>query len=190
MPVNTKQSPQQSAGRRTLRRVLAVAGLIALTTVVAGCAGKNKDDLIAYVKSVKARKAGHIAPLPEFKSYEVYAYKPDGLRDPFKPSEKATIHAGAGKGGPRPDQHRNKEPLEAFPLDGLKYVGLLQKGKTTWAIVTAPDGFVYQVQVGNYMGQNYGRVTKITAGEIDIRELVPSGVGGWVERKAVLALTE
>ncbi len=191
MSFDTEQNVVRFAQKYAKRKVLALVVLTAFLSTLGGCAAKNQNDLVAYVNAVKARKAGHIAPLPEFKSYESFAYQPNHLRDPFAPSKaEASIVAGSGKGGPRPNETRNKEPLEAFPLDALKYVGLLEKDKTVWAIITAPDGFVYRIQVGNYMGQNYGRVTRITDGQIDIRELVPNGMGGWVERNAKLALTE
>lgn len=182
---------ESTVGRRRFY-AFSVLVLFAAMSVLGGCASNNQSDLAAYVKQIKSRKAGHIPPLPEFKSYESYSYNPEKLRDPFKPgTTEASIHAaGSSKGGPEPNLSRNKEPLEAFPLDSLKYVGVLQKGDTMWGIITAPDGFVYRVQVGNYMGQNYGRVLKITASQIDIRELVSNSAGGWTEQKAVLALTE
>ena len=48
----------------------------------------------------------------------------------------------------------------------------------------------YQVRVGSYIGQNYGRITKITENSIQLREIVQDGVGEWIERDAVLELQE
>lgn len=167
---------------------VAVIGVLGLT----GCASDDKSDLMNYVNEVKSRPAGRITPLPEFKGYESYTYKPEGLRDPFKAgSEEAYLEAAGGQGdGMQPDLTRNKEPLESFPLDALQYVGHLEQGGKMWAIVTAPDGYVYRVQEGNYLGQNYGRIIGIGESQIDVRELVSNGLGGWTERDAVLAIAE
>jgi type IV pilus assembly protein PilP len=40
------------------------------------------------------------------------------------------------------------------------------------------------------MGQNYGRVTRITETEIALREIVQDAIGEWIERTSTLALQE
>ncbi len=174
-----------------------VAGIIKLFVVVlassmlVACASDNKDDLLRYVKSVKSKKAGRIAPLPEFKTYESFSYHAGELRDPFDPfedkGEEKVVDTGIGL---RPDVTRHKEALEDFPLDTLHFVGHLERGGNTWAIVTAPDGLVYRVKTGNYVGQNHGKINMISESRIDIVEIVPDGMGGWIEREAALSLTE
>lgn len=168
------------------------AVVLATVTLLAGCSSNEHKDLEAYVAQVKARKAGRIKPLPEFKSYETFVYKPADRRDPFEPfKEEATVTQAHDNGaGPRPDLHRHKEALESFPLDGLKFVGTMERKGHEWAIVSAPDKLVYRVKVGNHIGQNYGEIKKITEDKISIREIVPNGLGGWVERDAALALVE
>jgi len=177
---------QRVGGRRNVLLACFVAAVM-----LAGCSSSDQNDLQAYVKEVKARKAGRIAPLPEVKSYESYTYNSKDLRDPFKlGKEEANLQTGATAGGPQPDLTRNKEPLESFPLDTLHYVGHIERDGETWAIITAPDGFVYRVQEGNYIGQNLGRITSIGESDIVIKEIVSNGLGGWVERDATLSLTE
>jgi len=173
------------------RRVCAYAAMSIGVLGLAGCASDDRSDLMNYVNEVKSRPAGRITPLPEFKGYESYAYKSEGLRDPFKAgSEEAYLEAAGAQDGLQPDITRNKEPLEGFPLDALKYVGHLEQAGKMWAIVTAPDGYVYRVQEGNYLGQNYGRIIGVGESQIDVRELVSNGLGGWTERDAVLAIAE
>lgn len=159
---------------------------------IAGCASENTDDLRRYVESVKARKTASIAPLPDFKTYETYAYSSSGMRDPFQPmkdDDEASDIDELGE-GLRPDLSRHKEALEAFPLDTLHFVGDLEKGDQKWVIITAPDGLVYRVSQGNYLGQNHGKITEITESRISIMEIIPDGIGGWIERQAALGLTE
>ena len=52
------------------------------------------------------------------------------------------------------------------------------------------DSLLYQVKPGAYLGQNYGRVTKISETEVVMREIVQDAVGEWIERVATLQLQE
>jgi len=158
--------------------------------VLTACAGESHGDLADYVNEVKARKAGRIPPLPEVKSYEAYQYNKTDLRDPFKAAVVEAVTDSLTGAGLQPDVERNREPLEAFPLDSLRFVGHLEREGRVWAVVTAPDSLVYRVEEGNYMGQNFGRISLITESRIDLREIVPDGLGGWIERDASLMLEE
>jgi type IV pilus assembly protein PilP len=86
--------------------------------------------------------------------------------------------------------NRRKEPLEDFPLDSLKMVGTLSRGKQTWGIIQTTDGAVYRVQKGNHLGQNFGRITRVTDDKIDLVELIQGAMGEWVEREASIAIQE
>ncbi len=167
-----------------------ILGLVVFGTVfgLTGCAGSaGHADLEQFVTQVKARKGGRIAPVPEFKMYEGFQYSAFERRDPFTRAETNTEQALASDNGISPDQDRHKEPLEEFPLDTLKFAGHLEKQAEHWAIITAPDGLVHRVQVGNHLGHNYGRITNVTETRIELVEIVPDGIGGWVERQAALA---
>jgi len=163
-------------------------------SILVACSAGSFDDLNSYIKSVKARPAARIAPLPEFKTYETFAYSASELRDPFKmfedEAEVAKPVTVTKSSGPQPDLNRNKETLEQYPLDTLRFVGQLERDGKTWAIVTSPDSLVHRVKVGNYIGKNFGRITKITEQKIEISELVTDGMGGWIERKAALSIGE
>ena len=86
------------------------------------------------------------------------------------------------------ERHR-KQPLEAYPLDSLSYVGMLNKNGLTVALIKVND-LLYQVRVGDFMGQNYGRITAITEGQLTLREVIQDNVGEWVERDTTLNLQE
>lgn len=90
----------------------------------------------------------------------------------------------------RPDSKRNREFLEQFSLDTLKMVGTLNLGGQNYGLVQTKDGLVHRVVPGNYMGQADGRINKISPSKIDLTEIVPDGLGGYIERPAALALTE
>ena len=162
---------------------------IALATLgmifgLAACS--SQGDLHEWVAQVKARKGAPLPALPVVKTFETFIYQDQDKRDPFEP---APPQAGSANTlGPHPDQNRPREPLEAFPLDSLKMVGTIGAKGNVEALIRDPQGVIHQVHVGDYMGQNYGHVTQVTAGEIDLVELVPNGSGGWMERDASVAL--
>lgn len=172
-----------------MSRMKLLAPLLAtlLSVALAGCYG-GLGDLEQYVGDVKKRKTTKIEPIPQMKPYQAFAYVSDDRRDPFLPT--APTHAGTGSDNVRPDVNRNREPLEEFPLDALKMVGIIQFNGRTYAMVSAPDGVVHRVTAGDHLGQNYGKIEKIDATEISLTEIIPDGFGGWVERSAVLAQAE
>jgi len=120
--------------------------------------------------------------------YEPVPYDAGNILDPFK-AAKMGPQEKKGGGGFRPDLDRPKEPLELHPLETLKYVGVMTKKKVSYGIVQA-DSTLYQVKIGNYMGQNFGVVVDISESEITLRELVQDSAGDWVERTSTLLLQE
>lgn len=173
-------------------RLFGVSGL-AMALALTGCASDDYSDLSAYVAEVKAKPKRTIPPLPEIKVVEPYIFKPDGLRDPFKPmqrsedSEEEVVAFGVGI---RPDRTRHKEELEAFSLDTLRMVGTFSMKSKLWGLVTAGDGTIHRVQVGNYMGKNDGKIIRIVDDRIELMEIVPDKPGTWREKQTSLALVE
>lgn len=167
-------------------RIAIALATFAMMLGLTACSGQT--DLHEWVNQVKARKGAPLPALPVVKTFETYLYQDQDKRDPFEP---APPQAGSqSAAGPHPDQDRPREPLESFPLDSLKMVGTIGAKGGIEALVKDPQGVIHQVRVGEYMGQNYGHVTHVTEGEIDLTELVPNGSGGWMERDATVALGE
>ena len=164
-----------------------------LFLLMTGCSNDDFSDLTKYIQEVKAKPKGAIEPLPEIKVVEPFVFKPDGLRDPFQPVEKNNdISAidNSGANGIKPDTERRKEELEAYSLDTLRMVGTLTNAKGLWGLVKAKDGTIHRVQVGNHMGQNYGKIIRILEDKIELMEIVPDKPGTWREQQASLALAE
>jgi type IV pilus assembly protein PilP len=167
------------------------AGL--LTAMLVACGGSNTEDLRSYVDSVKAQQHAHIDPLPEFTPYETHLYQATGDRDPFTPPVYSAPKSSVAQGnttGIAPDFNRPREPLESEPLDSLRMVGTLERNGNSWALVRMSDSTIYRVKPGNYLGQNYGKIINISESEVEVSEIVPDGLGGWMERQAALALSE
>jgi len=168
-------------------------GLIVVAVVVATLAGcdAQQDDLNRYIAEVKARPATPIPPIPAVRTYTPYKY--EGLlgRDPFRQSTSEGVDqvaAGGTAKGPRPDLQRPREYLERFELDTLVMVGTFSKESSDWVLIKDPDGVVHRVAVGNYMGKNHGKVSKISNDEVQLSEFIADGVGGWLVRDASMAL--
>lgn len=157
-----------------------LAGLVA-----AGCSG-GQSDLQKWITDTKKKPGGRIQPLPEVKPYESYMYGDANMRSPFQP-----LGPNVGnQASLRPSTRRNREFLEGFSLDTLKMVGTFKVGSSFYGLVQSKDGLVHKVQPGNYLGQNDGKVTEITGSKISLVEIIPDGLGGYIERPASLALTD
>lgn len=162
--------------------------MVAAALVLAGCT-RGMSDLRNWVAQEKAKKGAPIQPLPVIKTFETFKYNDQNLRDPFSPSN-AELRTETATSGPRPDANRAREPLEMFALDSLKMVGTIGVAAKMEALIKDPGGVIHRVHVNDYMGQNYGRITAISAGHVDLVELVSNGNGGWMERPASIALGE
>lgn len=166
-----------------VRRILTAAGL-ACTLALAGC-GDGLDDLRAEIDRAKERPGGRIQPLPEVQPYVSHEYQMADRRSPFLQSL-----AGENPSGPRPDVQRPREYLEQFPLDTLKMVGTLRMTRGQYGLVQTRDGMIHRVLPGNHLGQNDGRVMSVNDARITLVEIVPDGLGGYIERPAALALAD
>jgi type IV pilus assembly protein PilP len=169
--------------KRTSRAALVCAVLAGL--VAAGCSG-GQSDLQKWIAATKKKPGGRIQPLPEVKPYESFVYGDANMRSPFQP-----VGPNAGnQASLRPNSRRNREFLEGFSLDTLKMVGTFKVGSSFYGLVQSKDGLVHKVQPGNYLGQNDGKITEITGSRISLVEIIPDGLGGYIERPASLALTD
>ncbi|MBB72340.1 MAG: pilus assembly protein PilP [Legionellales bacterium] len=162
---------------------LAVSIMIAL--LLSGCGGHSQKvkELQKYMEEVKSRPTKQVEPIPDIAEFQKFAYQAGNLRSPFKPPE--ITPEGSQY---QPDINRQKEKLEAFPLDALRMVGTLNQQNKVWALISAPDGAVYRVTLGSHMGQNYGEVMKITKDKVYLKETVPNNVGGWKKRDITMSL--
>lgn len=156
---------------------------------ISGC-GEQHSDLRQWVKDSDNLPRGRIPPLPEVQPYEPFVYNAFDVADPFRPRAIEPSKAAAGAGGLQPDFNRRKEPLEAYPLEALQMVGTLQQQKVMHALIRTPDKSLFRVRAGNYLGQNFGRITAISEASITLKEIVQDSGGSWEEREQALQLLE
>jgi type IV pilus assembly protein PilP len=172
---------------------------IALMTVsvlaIAGCGMSGEDELRQWMAEQKAQTRPRVAPIPEPKQFKPESYSQESTVEPFSKTKltqalmRDSAQAASNAALVAPELARRKEPLEAFPLDSMALVGNIMKAGQPVALVRV-DSLLYQVRLGNYLGQNYGKVTKIDETEVTLREIVQDAVGEWIERTATLQLQE
>lgn len=155
-----------------------------LLALAAGCSSRD-GDLERFIEQTKQEQPGGVEPLPEVKPYDTFTYTAQALRSPFVPGGSGETSASV-----RPDTGRNREFLEQFSLDTLQMTGTLRMQGRNYGLVKTRDGKVYRVLPGNFLGQNEGRITAIEPSRISITEIVPDGLGGFMERAAALSLNE
>jgi type IV pilus assembly protein PilP len=172
-----------------VNRLFHASTLLAVLSL-AGCGSGEFEDLNRFVEESKQGLRGRVEPLPELKQFEPFAYNAFELPDPFKPRKLEAVEL-VGGGGPVPDVNRRKEALEAFPLESLKMVGTIERRGVRHALIMTPDGNLYRIKVGNYMGQNFGVVTAVSETAVSLREVIQDPAsGGWSERPTSLQLLE
>jgi len=164
--------------------------LLASLLLLSACSSDEHQDVKEWMKDASKDIKGRVLPLPEIKPFPIVSYDASDLPNPFSPSKFEPDKKAEGSGGGiKPNFNRFREPLEAYPLESLKMVGLLKQEKMTNAIIRA-DNKAYLVKIGNYLGQNFGMIVDITDSEVQLKELVQDSSGDWVERPSSLQLQE
>ncbi|HEX5126332.1 MAG TPA: pilus assembly protein PilP [Rhodocyclaceae bacterium] len=162
--------------------------IIAACLCLTACGGDEHQDLKDWMAKESVGLRGRVPPLPQLKTFPVVDYDNGDLPSPFDPVKlEPDKHAGGGAN--RPDTNRRREPLEAFPLESLKMVGMMLMDGKPVALIQA-DKTIYQGRVGNYLGQNFGVITKITDSDLTLKELIEDANGDWVERVSSMQLQE
>jgi type IV pilus assembly protein PilP len=162
----------------------------------------GRDSVKEQVRQIKSRNVTKIEELPVLPAYQQVSYNSGNLQDPFflpankiiskQPTSRPTrkIETVKGVQKKRPDYDRPREYLENYSLDSLTMVGTLKKSGEMWALIVDKSGIIHKVRIGNYLGQNSGKITDITEERIAIKELVPDSEGGWTTREANVGLKQ
>lgn len=169
--------------------------LIGFSLALAGCGPTGEDELRMWMADQRANTKPSVTPLTEPKKFVPESYAQDGAIEPFnqvrltQALRRDSTQVASNAALIAPEMARRKEPLEAFPLDSMAMVGSLNKEGAPTALLKV-DNLIYQVKVGGYLGQNYGKITKITENSIQLREIAQDATGDWIERAASLDLQE
>lgn len=160
--------------------------------LLAACGASQDDDLTKFMQEADQTMVAPVEPLPEVQGFSPRQYNADGvLHDPFVPRKAAVQNSN------QPDLTRPKEPLEAYPLENLKFVGVLSKKNSIFAAIQTPDNMVYQVKPGSHLGEKFGVVTALIENrqtlkyELKVKETVQDPVSGeWSQQMTILELQE
>lgn len=171
-----------------------VLTLVPLVAAVAGCGWGSQSELQQWMTEVRQTIKPNVQPVPEPKQFTPQAYDSKAMVDPFD-GQKILMavarqqQARASASAIKPDLDRRRETLEGFPLDQVRMVGMMRQSGTNVALLES-NGTTHMVRVGNYVGQNFGLITRISETEVQLKEIVQDAAGEWVERPARLELQE
>jgi type IV pilus assembly protein PilP len=162
--------------------------------MLVACSGSDHEDLKEWITQNSKDLRGAVKKLPDVLAYQAVAYDVEALIDPFKAGKiepESKNKQGEGKGGEyQPDfdaRDLRNNILEKYPLESLKMIGTLNVNNRPMAVIQVEDK-VKQVRVGEYVGLDFGMVTRITDKDIELRELIQDAAGDWSERNSTLHL--
>lgn len=169
------------------RALCALVGVV----ILGGCAA-DTEELQGWMDQQRREVKPSVTPLVAPKKFDPAPYAAAQAVEPFS-AQKLSVALKQEARQPNSllaaELNRRKEPLEFFTLDGMSMVGSVTKQGRPFALLRV-DNLLYQVKVGDYLGQNYGKITKITETEIALREIVQDAAGEWIERPSSLQLQE
>lgn len=160
-----------------------------------GCDSSGEAELRDWMAQERAQAQPHVTPITEPKQFQPQQYAVQGELEPFslqrltQALRRDSAQVASNAALIAPELACRKEPLEAYPLDAMAMVGSLMKAGKPTALLKV-DNLLYQVGLGEYLGPNYGRITKITETAVQMREIVQDATGDWIERTASLELQE
>lgn len=168
--------------------------VVCTAALVSACNWSSQSELQQWMADTRQSMKPNVQPVPEPKEFTPQAYDSKGLVDPFDGQKilmavARQAQARASASAIKPDLDRRRETLEGFPLDQIRMVGMMVQGGSNVALLES-NGATYMVRAGNYVGQNFGLITRISETEVQLKEIVQDAAGEWVERPARLELQE
>ncbi len=170
---------------RAMRWVAIRLGVVLAVGMLSAC-GSGEDELRQWMQQTRSTRPPPPAALPDSKPYAASEYTALSGPEPFSQRKIGELNRVLSDS---PDGARKREALEEYPLENFQLYGVLKKGGQTHGVVSV-DGKTHQVRVGQYLGQSYGRIVRITENEMVLRELVQEGAGEWKERMSTLKMQE
>lgn len=167
-------------------------GAVAVAVLLLAACSPGQDELQEWMAQQRREVQPSVQPISAPKRFEPQPYQAATGVDPFS-SQKLTVAIKQEARLPNSllasEINRRREPLEAFPLDSMAMVGSVVKNGRPFALLRV-DNLLYQVKSGDYIGQNYGKITRITETSLSVREVVQDAAGEWIERPSSLQLQE
>lgn len=162
--------------------------LIPLLFLLAGCSFTEQDDLEQWMQQAGSGLHGQVEPLPQIEPYKPYQYRGQDLVSPFETNRLQVARKNTA--GNLPDTGRPREILENYELDKLKLVGTILLKSERLGLIQTPEGGIYRVRTGSFIGPNYGIVRSVAETEIKLEETVEDVNGEWVKQDNSLYLLQ
>jgi type IV pilus assembly protein PilP len=158
--------------------------LVTTALLATACSNIEHEDIKAWMREQSKEMRGRVPPLPQIKPFPAVAYEAESLVTPF--SNEMIITAEASSDKSAPDRDRPRQPLENFAIEDLRVTGAIIDSKFPIALVQPPPpNKPKHVTVGEFMGQNFGRITQITKDGITVIETVKDSNGAWTDREVI-----
>lgn len=181
---NSLSRSSRSRSRSRLGGLIAVLGVLGVA-MLGGCASEEHQNLKEWMRDQTKGMRGKVPPLPEITAFPVVAYEASDLTSPFSPAK--IVSAEIVVASTAPDRTRPPQPLEAFALEELRVMGVILSGATPYALMqTPPPSKPKHVGIGEYMGQNFGKITSITKDGVIVLETVRDVNGAWTPQEKLL----
>lgn len=165
--------------------------LMLAAAALAGCTA-DQEELSVWMDQERKSVKPSVQPLVPPKKFDPAPYQGAEAVEPFS-NQKLAVAIKQEARQPNSllaaELNRRKEPLEAYPVDSMSMVGSLTKGGRQFALLKV-DNLLFQVKQGDYLGQNFGKITRINETEVLLREIVQDAAGEWIERTSTLQLQE
>jgi type IV pilus assembly protein PilP len=162
-----------------------------LSLIVSAC-GKQHDDLADYIVAVKQREVPVEDDVPKVAEFEHLRYVGSHDRDPFESPQAELLKTQESEAAAQCDMarlpERTKQALEQFGLDNLKMRGTMAEDGVVWALIQTPQGELFRVREGSYLGLNHGKIIDVQDTEIEIEEMVMDAKRCWASRRTQLKL--
>jgi len=172
-------------------RTRVVLALCVAAFALTACGGEQ-GELTQWMEQQRREVKPNVEPLSPPKKFTPQPYLAMTGVEPFS-SQKLTVALKQEAKQPNSllsaELNRRKEPLEAYPLDSMSMVGSVTKAGRPYALLRV-DNLLYQVKQGDYLGQNYGKIMRISETDVSLREIVQDAAGEWIERNSALQLQE
>lgn len=166
-----------------IQRVGIIAILSGLAFILTSCdGGKPFKDLNAYIaklKEAKVEKSEKADADLKAKQPVTATYEAAAKRSPFEVMDAA----------PKKDRVISN-PLQAYPLDVLRFVGTVTQNGSTIAFISAPDNKIYQIKAGDIIGDHDSEVTQIDSDRISLTEQYSENGSTPMKRVVTLQLKE
>lgn len=182
--------------RKPSMRSAVLALELLVTLCLAACGFSTTEELNVWLANERRSNSAPSKPLGAPRVFEAEPYLMAGEVDPFAMS-RIVGDAEAPSSVVTPAKivsafdleiAGERADLEKVPLDALEFKGTLLQGGVPVALVWVQKR-LHQVNLGDYLGPNRGKVTQINAQEILLRELEQDAAGRWAPKTTVLSVS-